>query len=1499
MLGNSLFQEGAIVSGMDIIPLQDKPKDQTGVLNSFTLSSLFAHNLQYKTQDYTHLGRITVDTEGHMPSDIASLEFTGTVTKGLHLWVTFNVQQTSGSLNKVSLAYDHQKLDFKGWQVKDANSSTPAEDILTPVDDQTTRGQLVSDQGNQIVLHDGREHRFIVHFNVKDPGQVEFRIVLNGGYDITQNPTIANINKLYVQQAEAPVAEEDWQANPVDLDAPSAQERVRHYRVQSGRVYLDGAVREFDQQDVWIKGVGEEQIGLRVDENVVTAAEDNTLYDDTPNAVTHGEAGADRLHYVVTLTYNDTSATPFVTFQDNVINPRAVKPDYSNLEPILAKRTYDQSGSFRSYGFETHMRYYDNAHKDRGAQDPTDANKLLIDIDAGQAYVRGYSISTSSPTTLKLDTATTLGKQTNEGFNYEGENNLYTPINQPVRKISGVTFRSRTPGKGEANPEHVAQVINGGMVDTFGKNRNVVYVDAVWDGKQDYHQGTDFSVSGNQIYWGRKPNGESLPNAQTPENHAYYIQYEYSVNGIEGQDYRVVTDKDTGITSVSFQNMFGDKPINCTSVNITYDYFQARIDMIRITMDQSDPFKVVKGQPAPLREVTPPTVNDPLSLELGYVLIKPNSYEATFTMQTITRITFDELQQWGMRLTNVEMNAAVNRLTQDVKMGEDPVILKDAFADSFATIDNSDMTQTTAAYDPEEGTLFIPSQAQADLKPNIDRDASNISIKGHILKPPFHEDRVIEQPLWTGLTNINEFNVYVIDGDLTIDPSSDNWIVSNETTAFTTVHDPQTLQLHKWWRHLDDHSTGWYGDGRDPASHAAEQRQAESKWDQLAGIHDPGAGNTLGEQGWLIQSGGSTTSSSAIEYMRARTINFTAENLRPMGKNYKITIGGTAVNNPTPEGSEYDGGNGTFQADVNGTIKGHFTIPGGIRCGTRQVEIKNDRGDRAVTNYTANGSTITTTNIIEKRIYDVNLWDPLAQSFYIPQTRQLSSIDLYFGRKPGWNSQLGTGDKTRPGGNEEQGHVPNVIVQLREVGDQGYPTNVVRAQTVLSPDQIQVSADATLGTRVVFDNPVTLQANQGYAIILISESDKYWLFTAKAGEKVGNSGTAETAYYTNPLADYNPDKLGQGDDVKIESVVSANKGDQLTKTPNTNGDLFISNNAQTWTADGSASLKFRVNCAHFDDDGSVEFDPIIIADLAKSNQGTVWQPDSDLGPNLDGKSKTANTALTALDRLATLTTYLTYQNTSMEWYIRILQNQVTSDPRADIQKLPYKPLNVINNHRVVPAPGTAFNPTPAITSSNEPQQADGELALFQNSAAIQLKAVFKCDKYISPILTTEDLTLAGFLTGKKAVYESLALDESDDAQFNVVKLQYDGYLPNVGTTDTKINPMFSIDGGNTWYNFPEPTKTDGQNNPVPAMASIVDKDTNDSSTPYKEKPMSTYYTRRFYLAQIPRDAQGITVDQNHLAKQVKFRIVMTSNTNFRTPRVRNLSAVMKRDIISG
>lgn len=1455
MLGDSLFQEGAIISGMEIIPKPDLVTPDKKLPNSFSVSSLFAEHTRLDTSDYVTDGIINVLTEANMPTDIAGFDFTGNATKGLGMVVSFGITQQSGSLNRVNLIADLTKLELVKWTI-DGN------EIATGMGDIANATQLVDKNGNQVKLNDNKEHKVVAYFKTNDAGPVDFTIDLNAGYDVSSDSLAVKISNLYVENGSEAT---DWKINPADSNTASSTQRVKNYTVSSGRVYLNGKVREFDAQDFSIKGVGTEVIGLRVDEDIVTSEQDPSLLDDTPGSVTRGDAGADRLHYNVVLTYNDDSATPFATFNDNVLNQRAIKPDYSNLEPILAKRTYDQSGSFRSYGFEAHLRA--NPDPSKGAQDPNDASKIMLDIDAGQAYVRGYSISTSVPTTLRLDVANQLSTATNEGYYYRKDGKPLKLINQPVRKVSNVSYTSRVD---EGNHSRKA---GGTLIDHF-TDRNVTFVHRIYQQSVDYKEGIDFTYIGNEIHWAQDLTGATLPNAKTPDpGQSYHIVYDYATNAREGTDYKVTSDGNT--TYVDIDSMPGNKPVQGSVVNITYSYFTARIDMIRITMDQANPFKVIKGTPAPLNKVTPPSVKDPLSLELGYVLIQPNSYKAIFTMQTITRITFDTLQQWGIRLTNTEYNVAIDRMNEAVKRSEDPTILKDAFADGFASINNQDDENTTVAYDFENGEILMPSQAQAALTPKINTDVSNIALKGdkgHLVVPPYHEEPVINQPIATGVINVNEFNIFSANGNLTINPNSDNWIDTKNTVAYTT-RNMGTVNLHKWWRHTNDQNIAWQGDGRPESAWAADERRDEMQWDKLNGLVDDHGGNSLGETGWMIADGGSSTTDTLIEYMRSNTINFEATNLSPIQDGYSITIDGTPVQNPTPADDKYKGAKANeFKTDASGKIRGTFVIPGGtIRCGTRVVKISNSNGDIASANYTANGTLQTTTNTIEKRVYTVNLWDPLAQSFYLNETRQLSSVDLYFFKKPA-------------SAHQGQPHKPELIVQIREVSDDGYPNRVVCGEVYIDPDNIKTSTDGSVFTRITFNDSITLNANQGYAIVLISDSDEYQLFKATKGESVTSAGASETGYNSNPSALMNKDPKATGRNITITNRVSANVGDVLTKAPNSNGDMYVSNNGMTWTADPASSLKFRVNVCNYLNNGQVVFDPIILSDW-NSSTNSVWNV-MDKGPKSDGNGNTPNTDLGSIDRLATLTEFLTYQNTSLHWFIRLFKNSDLGGASGNnigelMSTMPWTPLSVINGGLVQKAPASLSKQVPIISTSTDPQQVGGELNLFQNTIAIQLMAEFSVDHYIAPVLTTENLSLFAVLSGSQAEYESINMDESDDAAFNKVKLQFDGYIPDVGTDLPHINPMYSVDGGNNWYNFPG----DGK------VSKTTDKDSVDTSTPTATKQVSAYFTRYTYEATVPN-----ATNQNSLATQMKIRLKLQAPNHFKGPRVRQLTCLMKRDL---
>jgi hypothetical protein len=191
-----------------------------------------------------------------------------------------------------------------------------------------------------------------------------------------------------------------------------------------------------------------------------------------------------------------------------------------------------------------------------------------------------------------------------------------------------------------------------------------------------------------------------------------------------------------------------------------------------------------------------------------------------------------------------------------------------------------------------------------------------------------------------------------------------------------------------------------------------------------------------------------------------------------------------------------------------------------------------------VTNVTRNVRNITRNFIT----YEIRT-DPLAQSFLVGNGRGLNSffddangvfltsIDLFFAKKDSNNAP--------------------VTVQIRPVDDT--PSLVVIGDSVtLRPDQINVSSDASIATKVTFPYPIFLAPNQEYSIVLLApQSDQYEVWCARMGEKTVNTANlpdSESVRYTRQFAI---------------------------------GSLFKSQNGSIWSADQYEDMKFKLYKAKF------------------------------------------------------------------------------------------------------------------------------------------------------------------------------------------------------------------------------------------------------------------------------------------------------------------------------
>ena len=205
---------------------------------------------------------------------------------------------------------------------------------------------------------------------------------------------------------------------------------------------------------------------------------------------------------------------------------------------------------------------------------------------------------------------------------------------------------------------------------------------------------------------------------------------------------------------------------------------------------------------------------------------------------------------------------------------------------------------------------------------------------------------------------------------------------------------------------------------------------------------------------------------------------------------------------------------------------------------------------KTVTNLTTNTTTSQTTINTHTRTTIQRFVDPLAQSFVVggnieaPDSSReglatddsngafLTAVDLFFAKKDSGNA--------------------TVKVEIRTV-ELGTPTRIVIGNSVtLRPSEVNISSDASIATKVTFDEPIYLPPGREYAIVIISEnSDQYEMWTAIMDEKTVN---------TKDLPDVN--------------AVTYSKQFAM-------GSLFKSQNGSIWTANQYQDLKFKLYKAQF------------------------------------------------------------------------------------------------------------------------------------------------------------------------------------------------------------------------------------------------------------------------------------------------------------------------------
>jgi hypothetical protein len=161
------------------------------------------------------------------------------------------------------------------------------------------------------------------------------------------------------------------------------------------------------------------RVGLFVDENIVTAYDDPSLFDNAAGFSNASAPGADRFQIKTTLIkkdleeFNDENFVELMRLENGKLQKFVKKTDYNLIRDELARRTYDESGDYYVKPFQVKVVeslndrqgnggiYLANQKTSQGGI-PSD-NLMLYQVSPGKAYLKGYDIEKLNTSYIDVD----------------------------------------------------------------------------------------------------------------------------------------------------------------------------------------------------------------------------------------------------------------------------------------------------------------------------------------------------------------------------------------------------------------------------------------------------------------------------------------------------------------------------------------------------------------------------------------------------------------------------------------------------------------------------------------------------------------------------------------------------------------------------------------------------------------------------------------------------------------------------------------------------------------------------------------------------------------------------------------------------------------------------------------------------------------------------------------------------------------------------------------
>lgn len=172
--------------------------------------------------------------------------------------------------------------------------------------------------------------------------------------------------------------------------------------------YRDLQFKNLDVPNPQLFDVLSKKIGFYVNRDSVTEQEDATLRDPSIGSYNYNAPGADRYKINLVLGQSELDETlddfvELLRFENGRITKKIDRVTYGDIEKALARRTYDESGSYTVKPFDVVIK-----------ANTTDT--LNASVSGGKAYVLGYEVENQHPALVPFSKARTTQSEVGVGF---------------------------------------------------------------------------------------------------------------------------------------------------------------------------------------------------------------------------------------------------------------------------------------------------------------------------------------------------------------------------------------------------------------------------------------------------------------------------------------------------------------------------------------------------------------------------------------------------------------------------------------------------------------------------------------------------------------------------------------------------------------------------------------------------------------------------------------------------------------------------------------------------------------------------------------------------------------------------------------------------------------------------------------------------------------------------------------------------------------------------